>query len=306
MGLDSAQRDRAARREQRRPDGQDPLRRPALQRERRPRAGPAQQRDDQPADQMAAEPEQLGGVRWPEGEVKPAQRPAGHDDRDQREQVGAQSGRYAQPGGQRGGRTGPPGRGLRHYRDGQRGRRDPGQQQHVDEPGRRGRELHQGAAAQGADGQPADRRHAVDQPGPAGCVRRVQVDEGRAQRGHGGAGGYPLDQPGQQQDGDVTRGQEEDQRHRLQRDRYREDRAPAQVIRQRPEHEQRGDQPERVHGEDRGQDGRGKAPLVLVDDIQRRRGAGDRGEQHEDRAYRAERGRAGQPGGSGRRLAALT
>src|SRR5712692_7902495 len=57
--------------------------------------------------------------------------------------------------------------------------------------------------------------------------------------------------------------------------------AAAQVVRHRPEHQQRDQQDEGVNGEDRGQRDRREPPLGLVDAIQRRRG-GRREEQQDE------------------------
>jgi hypothetical protein len=59
---------------------------------------------------------------------------------------------------------------------------------------------------------------------------RVQVDKRGSQRRERGAGGDPLGDAGGDETGDITRGQEEDERGRLERDRSGQHRAATDVI----------------------------------------------------------------------------
>ena len=100
-------------------------------------------------------------------------------------------------------------------------------------------------------------------------MRRVQVHQRGAERGQGSAGSEALHHPGEDQDRDVTSGDECHQGYGFKRDRGGEDRPPADMIGKGSQYQQRHDQRQHVYGEDERERRAGKAPLLLVDDIQR-------------------------------------
>ena len=200
--------------------------------------------------------------------------------------------RDAQPGRQRPPGTRPASRRLRQRVHHGQGGQHEDQQHDPDQAGRVRRELHQRAAGQRARGQPADRHHAADHGRPARRVRRVEIDQGGAERGQHQPGGDALHRPGQQQHGHVPGQQEQHQGAGFQRDGGRQDQSPAHVVRQFAGHQQRAEQGEHEDREDQRERPGGESPQPLVDDIQRRGGAGRRLEQHHDRD---DHGKAGGP-----------
>jgi hypothetical protein len=117
VALHSGHRQRGADRQQDGAGAQHPLGRPGPQGEGGHGPGPAQQRDDEAADEVVAQAEEAGSDRRPEGKVEAAERPAGHQDRDEGVDVPAQPGRDAEPGGERGQPARAARRGLRHPGD---------------------------------------------------------------------------------------------------------------------------------------------------------------------------------------------
>ena len=166
-GLQPGQRQRRARREQDGAGAQHPLGGPGPQGEGGHGPGPAQQRDDQAADEVVAQAEQAGRDRGSEGQVEAAERPAGHQDRDQGVDIGTQPGRDAEPGRERGQAARTARRGLRHPGDDDARQAHAEEQQREDEVRRGRRVLDQGAAAERSQRQAANRRDAVDHAGPA-------------------------------------------------------------------------------------------------------------------------------------------
>ena len=116
----------------------------------------------------------------------------------------------------------------------------------------------------------------------------LQVDEHGAERREGRAGREPLHDAGEGEHLDVAGDEEQDDRDRLADDRGAEHRPAADVVRQRADDEQRGEQGERVDREDLGQRARREAPLLLVDRVQRRRHGGGGGERDGDGGHRPE------------------
>ncbi len=87
---------------------------------------------------------------------------------------------------------------------------------------------------------------------------------------------------------DITCYEEEDEGHAFQSNRRRKHGTPADMIRESAEHEQRADEADDVDREDERERRVRKTPLLLVNDIQRRRCARRRGEDDEDRRDRRE------------------
>ena len=96
---------------------------------------------------------------------------------------------------------------------------------------------------------------------------RLQVDQRRAERPGRCADGDALQHTGSEQQTDALGRQE--QRARADVDSQgSDDHGPAaQVVRQRPEHQQRDENDEGIDGEDRGQRSRREPELSLVDTI---------------------------------------
>ena len=185
------------------------------------RAGAAEQADDEAADHVVGHLEDLGGDRGAEREVEPAQRPGGDRDRNQGEQLDADAAGDVERGPQRGQGAGPALARLRHPQRDVARRQQAGEDQDVDQVGRQRPVLDQGAGGQGADREPADRRQAADDPGQAGRLGRVEIDQGRPHRRHRDPGRDPLDDPRQSQHGDAAGDDEDPHRQRLEADRER-------------------------------------------------------------------------------------
>ena len=130
--------------------------------------------------------------------------------------------------------------------------------------GGRGRVLDQRAGAQPARAQAQQDGGAGDHR-PARAALGLQVDQRRAGRAGRGADGGALQRPGGEQQPDAVRRQEQPARARAGRQGHGDDAAAAQVVRQRPEHQQGDQQGQDVDGEDGGQRRRREPPLGLVD-----------------------------------------
>ncbi len=131
-----------------------------------------------------------------------------------------------------------------------------------------GGELHKSAATESADREAAERCDTTDHTGPARRMRGIQINQRRTECRHRRTGGDALQQPGDQQDGDVTGGDEQHQGNKFQRDRRGQHGSPPDVVTQCAEDQQRADQPEHVHREDHGEGNRRETPLLLVDHVQ--------------------------------------
>jgi hypothetical protein len=129
-------------------------------------------------------------------------------------------------------------------------------------------------------------------------VGRIQVDQSCSQRREGDAGGDALHNAGDQKDRDAAGDDEQDERRTFEHNRRGQKRPATNVIGEATENEQGADQAEDVDREDDRQRRVGETPRSLIDDVQRRRRARRRGEQHKDGSDRREGDRARQAVGT--------
>ena len=94
--------------EDERADQQRPLGRRGAQGERADDAGAVEREDQQPADQVVVDAEDVGDQRGAERGVEPAERPAGDQDRQRDDEGPAVGGRHVHPRAERGHRAGQP------------------------------------------------------------------------------------------------------------------------------------------------------------------------------------------------------
>ena len=148
--------------------------------------------------------------------------------------------------------------------------------------------LGQRAGPERACSQPQEGGGGGDQRGEPAALG-LQVDQRRAERTGGCADGHALQRPRGEQEPDAVRRQEHRARARGHRE-GGEDYAPAaQVVRHRPEDQQRQEKNEGVDGEDGGQRGRREPQFGPVDAVQRRRCAGREEQQAEYPGHQPER-----------------
>ena len=184
-----------------------------------------------------------------------------------------------------------PGFGHEHHRDDVRGKDS--HQHPPDQVGRRRGELDQHAGDQRAQRQPQAGEDAGHQRRPL-ATGRLQVEQGGTDRAGGQSAGDALQGPGQVEVPGTAGGQEDAARSHAEDQRRDDDRAPAQVVRDRSQEQQRDQQDQDVHGENSGQRGGREMKPGLVHLVQRRRRG--RGEEHqqEHSGQDPECGRPGQ------------
>ena len=183
-----------------------------------------------------------------------------------------------------------------HQRDADGLRDEHHAQYAVDEHRRRRQEVH-GEPRQDRTGGGAERRRGGVGDGAA---RLVDVQHPGAHGRDGSAGGKALQHARDQQTRETVRSGEQQHRRRLRQRCGDQHRAAPDVVGQPAGNQQRGEQGDRVHGEDARDHRRRKAPFGLVDGIERGRRTrsgqergGDRCQQVEGGAGRKGRGGAG-------------
>jgi hypothetical protein len=102
-------------------------------------------------------------------------------------------------------------------------------------------------------------------------ARWLQVDQRGAERPDGQPGRDALQGPGRVQCPNAARGQEDCARGRAEDERRDNHWPSAQIVRHRPEEQQRHEQDQDVHRENSGQRGRREMKVGLVHPVQRRR-----------------------------------
>ena len=111
-------------------------------------------------------------------------------------------------------------------------------------------------------------------------VRLELEHRGRARARHH-AGRDPLERARNEQRGEALGARKDRGAERAEAEPEEDDGAPADLVRDLPEGEERGDEEQHIDREDQGEDARGEMQLLLIDAIKRRR---DRGadEKHEE------------------------
>jgi hypothetical protein len=126
-----------------------------------------------------------------------------------------------------------------------------------------------GCAGHGLGGQ-GDDAHAAEGRAEPLPVPRRDLDERGGERRRRGAGGGALHDAAGHDPFDAGREEEHDVRRELDDQRTDQHRAPAEMVGQRAEREEGGEEADRVDGERQREQRRGELPLLAVDDQQRR------------------------------------
>ena len=146
---------------------------------------------------------------------------------------------------------------LPHHHNSETLQRKDGDQHEVDQVRGLGQELHEQSGSKRPTRGARYRADAVRD----GALRPVDVEQAGAKRTDRGTRRKALDDSGDEQRAHAARGREDDQRGNLDHDRREQHRSASDVVRQRPDRQQRAENGQRVHAEDDGDGDRREAPL---------------------------------------------